>query len=205
MNKKIFKEIELHVVEINVRYYLDSEGLEKMIHDLMLSETGMDSNTLRTIQLLSSSIRKTYKALQMTDEFDVNDEAAVIQLSRKKVKNLVKKAIKLAKKEITLTNGIDELESLAPEEPSMKLSKEESEEVITKAIEASTKPLEDVVMKLEDLFKELKKAPKEPIKQPKKKEKKEKPEEVPDLEPNEIDDELGLSDEELEELAKTTK
>lgn len=134
------------------RPYVSLDDLDKIQNDLCFTKSELDIPTLRTIKRLNQSIALTYKALKAGDELDVNDMMAIVPLSRKKVKKLVKKSLAIAKKEQDVNiSHLDPLEDyLAEEEPSLSLSKEEAEEIILGSV---TKALEPYLELLKSLLK----------------------------------------------------
>lgn len=145
--KKLFKEIEIHVIEESSRIYIDIEDLSKIIYDLCFTKTKLDIHTLRVFKRLIDSIQKTYKVLKLSDDYDINSMDSVVELSRKKVKALIDKSYQLSQKDRDITtSSMDELEEyLALEEDSLPLSKEEAIEVITVAIKEAITPITDAL------------------------------------------------------------
>ncbi|MCI9654196.1 MAG: hypothetical protein HFG91_07650 [Acholeplasmatales bacterium] len=139
---KIFKEIECRIVDVSGRPYVSLDDLDKIQNDLCFTKSELDIPTLRTIKRLNQSIALTYKALKAGDELDVNDMMAIVPLSRKKVKKLVKKSLAIAKKEQDVNlSHLDPLEDyLAEEEPSLSISKEEAEELILGSVTEALEP-----------------------------------------------------------------
>ena len=139
---KIFKEIECRIVEVSGRPYVSLDDLDRIHNDLCFTKSELDIPTLRTIKRLHQSIALTYKALKEGDLLDVNDVMAIIPLSKKRVKNLIKKSLAIAKKEQTVdSTQLDPLEDyLAEETPSLSLSKEEAEDLITNTLNDSLEP-----------------------------------------------------------------
>lgn len=143
--KKLFKEIEIHVIEESSRIYIDIEDLSKILYDLCFTKTKLDIHTLRVFKRLIDSIQKTYKVLKMSDDYDINSVDSVVELSRKKVKALIDKSYQLSQKDRDITtSSMDELEEyLAIEEESLPLSKEETKEIITMTIKEAITPMMD--------------------------------------------------------------
>lgn len=196
MNKKrLFKEIEVNVADVGGRPALLFDDIDKICYDLCFTKSKLDIHTLRVLKTLFASIRLTYKALAENEQLDVNNDTATIYLSRKKVKKLVKKSLKISKKDQSVEDSdLDELENyLAPEEPSLNVSKEEAIELIHTSIDSSLEPYLDVLNDVKDRIKES------PVNQPKKptkaakKEKKDKPTqpEQPDTIDENVDDDIA--------------
>lgn len=140
--KRLFKEIEVHVIEEASRIYIDIEDLSRVIYDLCFAKTKLDIHTLRVFKRLIDSIQKTYKVLKTSDDYDVNSFESQVELSRKKVKSLINKSYDISQKDRDITvSGMDELdEFLAPEAEAIPLSKEETVELITSTIEGLIEP-----------------------------------------------------------------
>lgn len=192
---KIFKEIECRIVDVSGRPYVSLDDLDKIQNDLCFTKSELDIPTLRTIKRLNQSIALTYKALKAGDELDVNDMMAIVPLSRKKVKKLVKKSIAIAKKEQDVNiSHLDPLEDyLAEEEPSLSLSKEEAEEIILGSVTEALEPYLELLKAL------LKKNTTEPAKPQKKQKEAAKPKPIQSEKVKTIDNIAEDVNEELDE------
>ena len=192
---KIFKEIECRIVDVSGRPYVSLDDLDKIQNDLCFTKSELDIPTLRTIKRLNQSIALTYKALKAGDELDVNDMMAIVPLSRKKVKKLVKKYIAIAKKEQDVNiSHLDPLEEyLAEEEPSLSLSKEEAEEIILGSVTEALEPYLELLKAL------LKKNTTEPAKPQKKQKEAAKPKQIQSEKVKTIDNIAEDVNEELDE------
>lgn len=164
--KKIFREIECRIVDVSGRPYASLDDLDKILNDLCFTKSEIDIPTTRTIKRLNQSIALTYKALKEGDQLDINDVLAIVPLSKKKVKKLVKKSLAISKKKEQEANTfLDPLEDyLAEDEPSLSLSKEEAEDLITDTVKEALEPYLSLLKAL--LQKNTAEAPK-PQKKPK--------------------------------------
>lgn len=197
---QVFKEIEARIIEVAGRPYISLDDEDKIISDIIFAKSDADSHTLRTIKCLNASIALTYKALKENEQLDINGDLAIIPLSKKKVKGIVEKSLKISKKDKVLEGDFDELEPyLAPEEPSLCISKEEVEELIQENIQQALEPYLSLLEDLKNMIVKAqpKQAPAVTTKKTKKKETKPKDviEEIAAEESQQIDEQT------LEELA----
>ncbi len=165
---QVFKEIEARIVEISGRPFISIDDLEKIISDIIFTKSNMDVPTLRTIKRLVSSIALSYKALKENGELDLNEELAIVPLSKKKVKKLVLTSLKLAKKDNeSLDTDFEELEPyLAEEGPSLALSAEEAEAVIQGGIQVVLEPYLESIQQLIEEALQASKKPTKPVNKP---------------------------------------
>lgn len=169
--KKIFKEIEIHVIEENSRVFIDTEDLSKTLYEICFSKTELDIHTIRVIKRLVDSIAKTYKILKETDDFDINTLDSIVELSRKKVKALILKSYALSKKDKAISDSaLDELEEfLGPDEESLQISKEETVDLISTSISSVLEPFLQEMKKITTTSQKPLESPKEPKPKPDKK------------------------------------
>ena len=168
-HKKIFKEVEASIVEVSGRPFISIDDLNRIYYDLCFTKSDMDIHTLLTIRRLNASMALTYKALKEGGLLDVNEDLAIISLSKRKVKKLVKKSLALSKKnqDVGISN-LDHLEDyLADDEPSLSISKEETEELIKESIGSCLEPYGEVWSDIKKIIEEQAKVKQEPVKQAK--------------------------------------
>ncbi len=169
---QVFKESEARIIELYGRPFISIDDLDSILSNILFTNCSADPHTLRMVKLLIASIALTYKALKENEQLDMNEELAIVPLSKKKLKNLVIKSLKISAKDKNPEGELEVLEPyLAPEEPSLSISKEETEELIQDSIQAGLEPFIEL---LEGLKKIMAKVQPKQAKKPGKKEPKEK-------------------------------
>lgn len=123
--KKIFKEIEVRMTEQYTNDYIELSSFLKVIRELSVSNLKLDPKTMRVMERLLTAIEFTYKVQKESESVDLNSDITTVILSRKKVKKLILKSLKTAKKEHL--DPEEEIEDLEVEET---VSKQELLELV---------------------------------------------------------------------------
>lgn len=123
--KKIFKEIEVRMTEQYTNDYIELSSFLKVIRELSVSNLKLDPKTMRVMERLLTAIEFTYKVQKESESVDLNSDITTVILSRKKVKKLILKSLKTAKKEHL--DPEEEIEDLEVEET---ISKQELLELV---------------------------------------------------------------------------
>lgn len=187
---QVFKESEARIIELYGRPYISIDDFDKILSNILFTKCSADPHTLRMVKLLLASIALTYKALKENEQLDMSEDVAIVPLSKKKVKTIVIKSLKLSAKDNNPEGELEELEPyLAPEEPSLCISKEETEELIQDSIQEGLEPYLEVLGELKQIISKAQQTTAKQAKKANKKEPKEKTviEEIAEEETDEID------------------
>ncbi len=151
-HNKVFKEEEVRIIEVAGRPYISMDDWDRILSDLFFTKCDLETHTLRVIKRLGASIALSYKALRDNQQLDLNEELAIVPLSKKKIQDLIIKGLKISKKDKEIQSELDELEDyLASEEPSLNISKEETEELIHDSIHEALEPYITLLKSLNEL------------------------------------------------------
>ena len=87
-HNKVFKEEEVRIIEVAGRPYISMDDWDRILSDLFFTKCDLETHTLRVIKRLGASIALSYKALRDNQQLDLNEELAIVPLSKKKIQDL---------------------------------------------------------------------------------------------------------------------